>query len=324
MKQPKIFYFCASVNKALGGHKEIYRHVDILNKYNYQAFVIHKTKEFKITWFNHETKIVSLEEFHNVFDKERDFIVLPEEFGGDILFYSGNKVIFNQNVYYGYRAFYLQKHEPYSYLHSELKGVLVVSEHNRKCLNFAYPKLDIFRVCCGVDLEKFAFQPLSKKKKKIACNPEKRRLDISLLYHVLQSRSEQGLNVLRDYEWVFIENKAEVEVAQIMQESLIFIFLSKEEGFPLMPLEAMASGCLVVAYNVAPLTEYVPSDFLFEPGDVINMARSIEAIAQSFPEEIDKWETTSKTSRDIALQYSLQRQEESVIAAWKQILEKVR
>jgi len=28
-----------------------------------------------------------------------------------------------------------------------------------------------------------------------------------------------------------------------------------------MPLEAMACGCLVFAYNVAPLTEYVPSAF---------------------------------------------------------------
>ncbi len=107
-----------------------------------------------------------------------------------------------------------------------------------------------------------------------------------------------------------------------MQESLIFIFLSKEEGFPLMPLEAMACGCLVVAYDVAPLTEYVPSPFLFEQGDILGIARSIETITQSFPEEIGRWEKIIKTSRDIALQYSLQTEEESVIAAWEEILHK--
>lgn len=320
MHLPKIFYYCFSDNQSSGGNKEIYKHVDILNRRNYQAFVLHTKNKFKITWFNHETKIVDLDAFNNLFDKEKDFIVLPEDLGNDILCFPGNKVIFNQNIYYGFHIFYLQKPELYPYLHSDIKSVLVVSEHSKKYLSFAYPKLSIFRVYCGVSSEKFAFQSLNNKKKKIACNPAKRPLDISLLYHLLQSRSEQGLNILRDYEWVFIENKTETEVAQIMQESLIFIFLSKEEGFPLMPLEAMACGCLVVAYDIEPLTEYVPSDFLFEQGDILGIARGIEAITKLFGEKIEKWQTISKNSRDIALQYSLQKEEESVIAAWKEIL----
>lgn len=83
-------------------------------------------------------------------------------------------MIFNQNIYYGFQKFYLQKHEPYSYLHSDLKWTLVVSDHHKQCLRFAYPELDIFRVFCGVDLEKFAFRPLNKKKRKIACNQKKK------------------------------------------------------------------------------------------------------------------------------------------------------
>jgi glycosyltransferase involved in cell wall biosynthesis len=321
MKQSKIFYFCFSDNQSSGGNKEIYKHVDILNQHNYQAFVLHTKKNFKITWFNHQTQIIDLEQFEKLFYQETDFIVLPEDLGSDILSFSGKKIIFNQNIYYGFYVFPLQKLN-YPYLSSEVRGVLVVSAHNQKYLNFAYPKLDIFRVYCGVDSEKFDFCPLQKKKKKIACNPAKRPLDISLLYHLLQSRSEQGLNVLRDYEWVFIENKTEIEVAQILQESLLFVFLSKEEGFPLMPLEAMACGCLVVAYNVGPMTEYLPSPFLHEQGDMLGIASSIEAIAQSFAEDIEKWETISKTGRDIALQYSLQRESESVIATWEEILQK--
>ena len=321
MHLPKIFYFCFSDNQSSGGNKEIYKHVHTLNRYNYQAFVLHPKKGFKITWFNYQTNIVDLDEFNNLFDKQRDFIVLPEDLGSDILSFPGKKVIFNQNIYYGFHVFHLQKPEPYPYLHSEIKGALVVSEHNKNYLSFAYPKLDIFRVYCGVDSEKFAFQPLKTKKKNIACNPAKRPLDILLLYHLLQSRSEQGLNVLRDYEWIFIENKTEIEVSQIMQESLIFIFLSKEEGFPLMPLEAMACGCLVVAYDIAPLTEYVPPAFLFEPGDILGIAKSIETITQSFPKETETWEKISKTSLDIALEYSLQREEKSVIAAWEKIVQ---
>ena len=91
MPLPKIFYFCFSDNQPSGGNKEIYKHVHILNRYNYQAFVLPPKKEFKITWFNHQTKIVDLDEFKNLFDKQRDFIVLPEDLGSDILSSPGKK-----------------------------------------------------------------------------------------------------------------------------------------------------------------------------------------------------------------------------------------
>lgn len=322
MHKPKIFYFCFSDNQSSGGNKEIYRHVDILNRFNYQAFVLHTQTDFIITWFNHTTKIVDLDAFNKLFDKERDFLVLPEDLGSGILSFPGKKVIFNQNIYYGFRIFDWQKPEPYPYLHCDVRGVLVVSEHSKKYLSFAYPELDIFRVYCGLDTNKFAFKYLHQKKKKIACNPAKRPLDISLLYHLLQSRAEQRINVLSDYEWVFIENKTETEVVQIMQESLIFLFLSKEEGFPLMPLEAMSCGCLVFAYDVAPLTEYIPKEFLFEQGDIMGIAKSIETIAEFLEEKIEKWQPICKNSRDIALQYSLEKEEQRVIATWEEILQK--
>lgn len=79
----------------------------------------------------------------------------------------------------------------------------------------------------------------------------------------------------------------------------------------------MACGCLVFSYNVALLTEYLPSDFLFEQGDIIGIAKSIERITQFFGDEIEKWEPLSKTSRDIAIQYSVEREEKSVITAWR-------
>ncbi|AFZ32467.1 glycosyl transferase group 1 [Gloeocapsa sp. PCC 7428] len=322
MTHQKIFYFCFSDNQSSGGNKEIYKHTEILNRHGYEAYILHTTKNFKITWFHHHANIVYLDTFNKLIDRKNDFTVLPEDVGNDILSFPGNKIIFNQNIYYGFHIFNKQKPQPYPYLHPQVKGALVVSEHNKNYLRFAYPHLDIFRVFCGVDINKFRFQPLKKKKKQIACNPAKRPLDIAVIYHILQSRAEQGINNLNEYEWIFIENKTEVEVAQILQESLIFVFLSKEEGFPLMPLEAMACGCLIFAYNVAPLTEYVPPTFLFEPGDFLNIAKTIEAIAQSFPVAIESWETISESGRDTVLQYSLELEEQSVAKAWQEILQK--
>jgi len=55
------------------------------------SFCTSYKKKFKITWFNHDTKIVDLDAFNNLFDKEKDFIVLPEDLGSDILSFLGKK-----------------------------------------------------------------------------------------------------------------------------------------------------------------------------------------------------------------------------------------
>jgi hypothetical protein len=320
MPEPNIFYFCYDHNRPTGGNKCIYRHVDILNKHNYKAFVLHTRKDFKLTWFGHQTPIVDLGTFKKVFARDKDFIVLPEDLGNNILTFPGKKIIFNQNIYYGFANFGFKRPLFYPYLHPDTQGVMVVSEHSQKYMKFTYPKLNIFRVYNWLDFENFTFRPLRHKKKKIAFNPDKKPLDLGLVYHILQSRSEQGLNVLEDYEWVLIKDKSEREVSQILQESLIFIFLSKEEGLALMPLEAMACGCLVAAYGVEPLTEYLPSPYQFAEGDILGIVENIEAITRSFPEDISQWQAISETGRDVARQYSLQAAEESVIRVWETIL----
>lgn len=57
MKEPRIFYLCPDNNKPVGGIKQIYRHVDILNKNGFCAFVLHNSLGFRCTWFENKTAI---------------------------------------------------------------------------------------------------------------------------------------------------------------------------------------------------------------------------------------------------------------------------
>jgi hypothetical protein len=324
MEKSKIFYFCHDHSQPSGGNKEIYKHVNFLNKSNYQAFVVHRNSDFKISWFEHQALVISLEEFKDQFRPKYDFVVLPEDLGESILEIPGNKVVFNQNIYYAFHNFLLRE-VTYPY-QGNVKAALVVSRHNQEYMGFAYPELKTFRVYCGVDTTTFAFKPLKEKHKKIVCNPAKRPLDIAFVYHLLQSRAQQGLNILSEYEWIFIEDKTESEVAQILSDALIFIFLSKEEGFPLMLLEAMACGCLIMTYDLAPMSEYVPESFRYAAGDILGIAKRVEAIAQAFAAQTeDLWELQmmAKTGREVALHYSLEHEAQSVVAAWAQILSQV-
>jgi glycosyltransferase involved in cell wall biosynthesis len=54
---------------------------------------------------------------------------------------------------------------------------------------------------------------------------------------------------LRSVPWQMLEGKSQQEVAGILGQSTIVLALSYMEACPLLPLEAMSSGCIVVGYT---------------------------------------------------------------------------
>ncbi|MBN1850760.1 MAG: glycosyltransferase [Deltaproteobacteria bacterium] len=320
--QPQIFYFCYDHQKPSGGQRQMYRHVDILNQHGYQSFALHMQSDYRLTWFDNQTAVISLDKFQKIYRSEHDIMVLPEDLGDRILSFPGKKVIFNQGVYLGFYSLGLKKVRAYPYLDSDIKAVIVVSEHNREYLEFAYPGVKIYRTFNGVEDKKFTYQPVQQKKKQIACLPAKNPLDLAQVFHILSSRSVQGLNQTGDYQWSFIENLSETDVIRTLQDSLIFIFLSTEEGFPLMPLEAMLSGCLVVGYKAGPLLECLNNgnSFLCPKGDALAVARTIEDITTSLQSNAADLQTVSLAALNKAGEYSPKREEESIITAWEGIV----
>ncbi len=104
-KNPTIYYYCYDHNLPSGGQKHTYRHVDILNKNGFDAKVLHTAKNFRLTWFDNTTPVVSYQECVAKMNERRDFLVLPEDLGPRILDFPGRKVIFNKNIFHGFSAF---------------------------------------------------------------------------------------------------------------------------------------------------------------------------------------------------------------------------
>jgi Glycosyl transferases group 1 len=318
MRKGRIFYYCYRHNKPTGGQKHTYRHVDILNQYGFDAAAFHPGRAFRLTWFENNTRVISYSQFARSFDSDLDFVVLPEDLGLEICAFPGRKVIFNKNIFYGFRCYGTSRCTSYPYQSPDVIAALTVSEHNRAHLQFAYPHLLVERVYLEIQPDIFRFSRLRDKKAQIAC-VQKAPESLLSLYHTVQSRSLSGLNNAGIFNWEFLGEKSETKTALILRESLLFVFLSVAEGLGRMPLEAMASGCLVAAYGNGPLHETIPRIYTFEHSNIIALATFVETVMNSFPDRLDQWEPAVKAGLQIAQGFSAQRQERSVLDAWEKI-----
>jgi len=52
-----IYYGCPDKDYPVGGVRVIYRHVDLLNRNGFDAFVLHHYFPFRCTWFENATRV---------------------------------------------------------------------------------------------------------------------------------------------------------------------------------------------------------------------------------------------------------------------------
>jgi hypothetical protein len=319
-KKRRIFYHCYETGRRTGGQKSTYQHVDTLNAIGYEAYAVHLSADYRLDWFANHTKTISWARAWEMFTPHTDVIVFPEDMGIRIGEYPGRKVIFNKNLYYGYISV-----GPFAarspYLDPNVIGAMVVSDHNREHLQFAYPELMVMPVVERIDNSIFAFTPLTGKKRQGAYTSKALPLLTSIL-HTFRARSKAGKNNGSDFNWVALENRTELEVATILQDSLILLFPSAEEGLGRLPLEALLSGCVVLGWDVSPIDEYLPREMRFRYGDVISIVNAIEWLIQDGL-DYTTIQQNVLLGRNAALQYSAEAHRESLCRAWEAFLSKL-
>jgi hypothetical protein len=317
-RTPQIFYYMYS-DGISGGEMDSYHHVDILNDCGYNAYALHLTGT-PHTWFKNQTKVIDGPSFWEIYNPQRDYLVFPEPLGEFISSMPGKKVIFNKNLYKGFKVMGFKPGTVrYPYIESKVVAVFTVSKHNYECLEFAFPEAKLFRMYTRIDCNMFAYKTLPNKKRRIAI-VDKTEEPLLVLCNMLKARAHAGLNNLLDYDLTLLRNYTHSQVAEILSDSLMLITVSTYEGLPRVVLEAMASGCIVIGYGSGALKESLIPEYQFEPDDFLAMARCIEDIARAFPDNIDSWESCTAKARTIAEEFSLEKQQKHVIEAWEQIL----
>ena len=273
-----IYYLAPDVQRPSGGVRTIYRHVDALNDAGRSAAVVHARSGFRCSWFENETRVVDLP----ITLDASDLVVVPEESVGDLarIAPGARKVVFNQNAYRTFRGLADPARSPYVTC-PDLVAAMVVSEDSEHYLRYCFPELTIGRIRHALDPAIFHPVP-GRRTRQIAAVPAKRPAELRQLIDVLSARG-----VLRDWRFVRIEGMSESEVARTLQASPLFVSLNKAEGFGLPPAEAIACGCRVVGFHGMAAQEFFlePYASAVEDGDVIGLARAVEAFVTAYSDD---------------------------------------
>lgn len=314
-----VYFYESSGATPRGGVKQSYRHVEILCRNGIDAAIVHRQPRYRASWFASTAPVIDLAAFRERFRAGEDIVVTHEGLGPQIFQFPPPRVIFNQNVYYGFSAIDEDSAQsPY-----DDATVICVSDHNAELLRFAYPRARVLRVQIGVDATRFRARSLRAKKLRVVYPASKGESINAALREVVSSRARAGTNGLGELEWVALQGKTEEQVAQLLEESLFFLFASVEEGYALLPIEAMLAGCILLTHGNGPQREYVPAPFLHTPHDVLGMANTIEMILARAPVSLDEWQPICDAAREHVTELcSLAREEASVLDVWRQILAK--
>lgn len=266
------WFICPDFDKPSGGIRKLYRSVDILNDAGFQAAIVHRRPGFRCTWFDNRTRVLGRSQ---VVLSQRDLIVIPEVYGRSIgdLPKGIRRIIFNQGAYLMLDLLISEPSSAALYLGDpDLAAVLVVSEDSAGVVAYAFPGVHVR--CIRNSIDPAIFHPSSaSKSRRIAYMPRRRAEEAAQVLRLLTLRG-----ALNGWEVIAIENRTEIEVADLLRTVQIFLSFSKREGFGLPPLEALACGCLVVGYSGFGGREFFRPPFAtaIEDGDVVAFARAVE------------------------------------------------
>jgi hypothetical protein len=341
MRRPVVYYFCPDFRGTVGGVKTMYRHVDILNRHDIPAAILHSTTGFRCGWFENETKIAYVKQIRL---EREDVVVFPEPF---LAYFTDShnpsnsrlrlnrifsksrhkyyvnelskspvrKVLFNQNAYLTFEGMDYWKHYIVPYLRSDIVATICVSEDNYDYLKFVFPGIRLYRVRLSANKADFHYEP--KKKNQIAYIADRSKEDVNQVLNILKIRG-----VTEGFQLVPIRNITEKQVSRILRDSLVFLSFGKAEGFSLPPMEAMLCGCIVIGYHGRAGLEYFHPSFCYpvQIGDVIDFARKIEEVVSAYrktPSLI--LEKGRAASEHISLHYDPRIEAADLLHVWSEI-----
>jgi hypothetical protein len=332
---PRIFFVCPTASVPTGGVQQIYRQVEVLNRYGIDAAVLHGEENYQVHWFEHRAAIAYDPRFHYSFpipDHDQgaiaiapeDYLVFPEVWPLDrvepLSELVHNIVIYNQGAYC---TFYSHGDLPdgsWSPYHCpKTRAVLTVSEDSAAYLAYGFPHLPIHLIRHGIDGDLFAYRPMAEKEwPALLVNTKQAKVFRQILY-LLGGRGR----LLEENQIAIATGIPRADLADALQKTAIFLWAGHGEGFGLPVAEAMACGCVVVGFHGGGARQLMQADRAvpIEGGNVLAMAQAVERLlVQRSRDPAPLAAMGQRAAQYVREVHSLDQEARSILQAWAAIL----
>jgi len=271
----KTIYYCTSGPAVAGGQHVNAEHVAELREAGLRAYLLHIPSNSESEPFQSIAPVLQISQIQKFL--EDDVVVVPESWRDVLRYFSSKKVrkiIHCQNPFYLFHSF----ESIHALVRHGYREVISCSGFTTQMIRqFGYEGT-IYTIRPSISESFFANQS-KPRKLQIAYMPRKRAVESEFIKGLFRSHYPQ----LNKISWVPIENKSRLECAAILQESSIFAAFGHIEGLGLPPLEAMASGCIVVGLHGLGGAEYAnpKNGFWVEEGDYFGFARQLSTAVEA-------------------------------------------
>ncbi len=266
----KVIFLCPfSHHEITGGIKTAYRHAELLMELGFEAFV--HQPDGRPSWFDTRAKLFSASPLAAA---AGDILVFPEALNGVLAELAqarlaAQKAMLCQNQYF----MALNGLKAADYARCGFSRFACPSTIAKHFIEGVIGIAETAVIPCVIDGG--LFHP-REKRLQIAFAPRKLPREAGLIRTVFQLKYPE----LAAIPWIAIENRSEAETADILGRSAIFLSLSFFESFGLLPVEAMASGAIVVGSHGYGGLDYATSEngFWLASDHVEEMADTLSRI----------------------------------------------
>lgn len=260
-----IFLLPYVKHEITGGIKTTYRHAELLAELGFDAVVYQP--DGLPSWFETRAKWVA-----RVSPTPDDILVFPESLNGplmDMMKLPARKILFCQAHYYTL----FNAVAPNRYHELGFERIACQSKVAKGFLERVLRLSDIAVLPCFIDAGLFYPRPKSMQ---IATIPKKLPREAAAIQKIFSLKYPD----LASTGWEILENRSERETAEIFGRSAVVLSLPFLESFGLVPLEAMASGALVVGFTGYGGQEYATSEngFWFSPDHLEETADALARV----------------------------------------------
>ena len=265
-----------------GGIKATYQHAELLRELGFDAAVFQP--DGPPVWLSNQLQSLACDRLTAA---AADVLVFPENLASSVAKFAqvrARKVMFCQNQFY----LFSYGMDAKTCADCGMIDFIVPGEVAKRALQSVLGLADVTVLPHYIDLSIFFPR---EKIMRIVTAPRKFPAHDGIPAHAALIRSMLALKYphLASVPWDLLEAKSEQQVAESMARSTVFLSLCKMEAFPLTPLEAMASGCVVVGHHGNGGLEYASPEngFWFSPEQfeetVDALAAALDGIGRGDP-----------------------------------------